>query len=252
MNVVTGYLPITRAGHVVKSSRAKLVRVLDGYFEEIAETYEPAGAVTSARHERIANSLDKAFAFLDPMVESEQATRALVLETACKGWSAVYLNDTMSGGMRALSAYLTARLETESVYFMCQANTLQRKAGKVTGKFGSVKLVLYALGYKKRVIEVINDDGRWKFGSYGEPLPFEDTRRYALGDKQERFTPALLIAYMAELRLRPFDDGFFKVAKEHPAAGLELVVHDPELRDEFSPLPLAQARKEFGPFDWAP
>jgi hypothetical protein len=250
MGVVTDYLPITRAGHMVKSSRAPLVGVLDGYFKEIAETYEPAGAVTSARHEKVATGLDKALAFLDPMVASAQAKRALVLETASKGWSAVYLNDTRSGGMRALSAYLTTRLKTESVYFMCQANTVQRKAGKVTGKFGAIKLVMYNRGNKKRIIEVINDVGRWKFGSSGKPLRFEDTQRYKLRDTQERFTPAMLIAYLTELKLRPFDDAFFKVDKQHPAAGLELVVHDPELRDRFQPLPLAKARKAFGPFNW--
>jgi hypothetical protein len=237
MGVVTDYLPMTRAGHLVQSSRVRLVGVLDGYFKEIAETYEPAGAVTSARHERIATRLDKAVAFL---------------ETARKGWSAVYLNDTMSGGMRGLGTYLTDSLETESVYFLCQANTLQSKARKVIGKFGAVKLVLYSRGDKRRVIEVINDGGRWTFGSDGEPLPFEDTRRYKLHNTPERFTPAMLIAYLARLKLRPFDDAFFKVDKQHPAAGLELVVRDPELRDEFPPLPLAKARKAFGPFDWAP
>ena len=154
--------------------------------------------------------------------------------------------------MRALSAYLTSRLKTESVYFICQANTVQRKAGKVTGKFGAVKLVMYARGNKKRVIEVINDAGRWKFGSSGKPLPFEDRQRYKVRDTQERFTPAMLIAYLAELKLQPFDDTFFKVDKQHPAAGLELVVHDPELRDAFQPLPLVNARKAFGPFDWVP
>jgi hypothetical protein len=153
--------------------------------------------------------------------------------------------------MRGFSAWLTESLETESVYFLCQANTLRRQTGKITGKFGAVKLVLYAHGDKKRVIEVINDDARWKFGSYGEPLPFEDTRRYKLPDKRQRFTPAVLIAYLTELKLQPFDDAFFTIDKQHPAAGLELVVRDPELRDEFPALPLPKARTAFGPFDWA-
>ena len=122
----------------------------------------------------------------------------------------MYFNDTMSGSMSGLGAHLTARLETESVYFLRQAHTLQQKEGKVTGKFGAVQLVLYAHGNKRRVIDVINDDGRWKFGSSGKPLPFEDTRRYEVRDKKDCFTPATF-AYLAELKSWPFDDGFFRI-----------------------------------------
>jgi hypothetical protein len=50
-----------------------------------------------------------------------------------------------------------------------------------------------------RSIAAANDGGSWIFETNGEPLPFEDHQAYDAKRKSERFSPDLLLSYLAAL-----------------------------------------------------
>jgi hypothetical protein len=68
---------------------------------------------------------------------------------------------------------------------------------EVYGPDGAAPLLL------ERAIVAANDGGRWTFETAGRPFPFEDTERYTLRRKSDRFPADLLYDYLQALSV-PF------------------------------------------------
>ncbi len=60
-----------------------------------------------------------------------------------------------------------------------------------------------------RSVGVSYDGYRWTFGLAGAVQPFEDTDRYLLRKKRDRFTPEMLSQYLAALGISMFDPDFY-------------------------------------------
>jgi hypothetical protein len=84
-----------------------------------------------------------------------------------------------------------------------------------TGAYAATILELYGaantdfLNYI-RSISVANDGGRWRFDANGTPQAFEDLEAYKKRRIQERFTPQMLRAYLAELGVSAFDPSSYR------------------------------------------
>lgn len=96
-------------------------------------------------------------------------------------------------------------------------------------KLGGVPPLLY-----RRSICAANDGGRWVFEQSGEPFPFEDTARYVLRRKRDRFNREILAAYLAHFDLRPLDDDFYVASHQTPAVVLERLTRGENRPREFT------------------
>ncbi len=67
------------------------------------------------------------------------------------------------------------------------------------------------VGVKGRTVGVAQFESlrRWDWVDMGEPLPFEDTHRYAAKRVRDRSTQEMLLQYAAACGLSPFEPGFY-------------------------------------------
>jgi hypothetical protein len=79
-----------------------------------------------------------------------------------------------------------------------------------------------SLGYR-RVLSAANDGGRWTFDESGERFPFEQTERYTLRRKRDRFSREMLRDYLRHFGVELFSDDFLRVDRESPAVRLQQV-----------------------------
>jgi hypothetical protein len=63
----------------------------------------------------------------------------------------------------------------------------------------------------QRAISAANDGGPWTFGTYGEPLDFEEVEQYNAKQIQHRFTPEMLDRYLKRLGIDRFSNSFYEV-----------------------------------------
>lgn len=61
----------------------------------------------------------------------------------------------------------------------------------------------------RRTVYVTNESGRWVFGAYGEPLPFEIENTYSDRKIRNRFTSDMLDKYCEAMGIRLFDPEFY-------------------------------------------
>jgi hypothetical protein len=85
-----------------------------------------------------------------------------------------------------------------------------------TGEHGFVEFNLLCginrkdiIDTQTRLIYAAKSDGKWVFGSEGEPLPFEKTENYLKKKIADRFTPNMLIEYTEALGLRIVEEDFY-------------------------------------------
>jgi hypothetical protein len=173
----------------------------------------------------VATELSGALAFLDPV--ANRFTRLIALETVQADWIAVYTNwDT---GWFQLGQSVSKELRTDVCVFRAIPDTLRRDSkGQLIGRPGAATFALFSKGNTVRSLTCLNDNGRWRFTQEGKPLAFERRAQYRAKNLRDRFTIAMLLEYMAALRLRPFEDDFFAVGTQRPARGMEVLPADPD------------------------
>ncbi|HEY9102331.1 MAG TPA: hypothetical protein VIM95_09625, partial [Chitinimonas sp.] len=93
---------------------------------------------------------------------------------------------------------LSARLGVDAMRVE-MADQVVDPATRQVMEYGATILECHSKGVERRHIFVANDGGRWKFGQFGEPFPFEDTMAYQAKSIKARFTHAMLLAYVKEL-----------------------------------------------------
>lgn len=254
MSAIQDHMMFVRSGHLVKATMDELMRVIEKYITRVLAQKRISifrKQASLQKKDNIGNSLQTALKFLDVGSQGIVPTRTLILETVKNGWCAVYLNEIGGlAGWSGLGYKLTQELHTESVFFFVQKHTLRRdKDGDLLGQWGVFQFMVFQGGRMKRLVELIND-GRWDFGTQGEPLPFEDVQKYKFPKKKDRFTAEMVVCYLGELGFFPFDDAFYVVDTNHPARGIEVVIHEyPKYEPKFSFTPIEEIRKKDGPFE---
>jgi hypothetical protein len=232
MPILDNFRPITRACQILEAPIKDCVRAAREtreaiFAQEMRAVGEPEKISTYSLSKTAAgDSLEAGLRFLLPLVAPEPL-RYVFLETVPFSWTVFFSNWKSCWGHPELVAGISGRLKTRGIFSMNQEHT--RKKNK--GYYGSFKFYYYeGSETPSRRIECLNDAGPWFFGQEGDPLPFEDTERYAHRNTRERFTGEMLLSYLQHFGLRPYDDTFYEVDAARPALGLEAVEKDPHLK----------------------
>jgi hypothetical protein len=164
-----------------------------------------------------------------------RATRFLVVATAQARWSAIFHNGYENPDMRVVGG-VSELIRGRVIYYYSLEHSLKTIApGERIGHMGGYAFWVFDSGKPydpDRTLTSIRGDKRWEFEQSGDPLPFEDTKRYNLPKPLDRFNKQVMIQYFAALGLFPFDVSFYEVSAEKPAWLLE----DKNVIPAFSPV----------------
>jgi hypothetical protein len=245
MGKVLVHMPATASGHLALAEPGAIHSFFAGWVREMVNAGRLEGVQIRERP-RCATSLASALELLDPLVDHHPPTRIVVLSTRRDGWSAVWTNGADCAAWSGAAGRMTSDLNTQAVYYRRIPHTLvPARAGKPTGVGGMVTFKITRNGKKERLVELGFDAGRWVFTEQGTPLPFEQTSRYRLPRKAERFDGELLVEYLGALGLRPFDDDFFQVNRDRPADCVELELESRRGMPKVESAPLATLRRRW-------
>lgn len=145
-------------------------------------------------------ALEQALCLLDPL-ELGYSSRELLVSVN-GGWTA-YFDCLVSGTDPTPVMGFLARTN------QCDAAAITTIAGnKVRG--GSIAFEMFGPQQTEwlnhlRVIQVAQDDGRWRFLEAGQPQPFEDLAAYSARRVRDRLTTRMLSDYCQALGFRPFE-----------------------------------------------
>lgn len=176
-------------------------------FMEWAGPIQKARGVILKRHQ-VTGNLESILKSLLPLT-SHEARRFLFIPTLSQ-WTAYFDNSRNGPDVPATIPYLCRVLKCRGV--RVAAIPHEPKASRA--RYGAIIFELYGpeittLHNTTRSISLVNDGGRWRFDEVGEPLPFENTERYAARNKHDRFSFDELQRYLEEIALRPFDETFY-------------------------------------------
>lgn len=167
----------------------------------------------------VGTSLSDAFKALLPLSNAKQ--RRLFVKTS-SGWTACFQNGIQGSDPFPAMSYLAKRMNVLSMR-VCATPT--------NALWPALIWEVYApeyLGGKpplnyRRSIAVSNDGGRWVFEETGIPFDFERTELYEERRKKDRFPRELLVEYLGQFSLRPFEDQFYSIELGSPAVLLQQI-----------------------------
>lgn len=144
-------------------------------------------------------SLDEQFGALLPLTIG--MNRALILPTI-SNWTAFFRNGIQGSDPASAMPVLAAQLNSRAMR-LCISRQPQ--------KFPAVIWEVYdpSCADTLRSIAAVNDGGRWVFETYGAPFAFEDTERYALPRKRDRFDENLMFEYISHFGVPQIGDAMF-------------------------------------------
>jgi hypothetical protein len=165
------------------------------------------------------------------------ATRYLFVPAA-NGWTAFFDNGYRGTDPTAI-AHLPQRLRSRSVWVVASPHQPIRS------------LILEVYGHEKtewlnliRRIRLEDDYGRWQFEQLGSPLPFEQTERYHMKRKTDRFDLPLLKQYLDALGgVAAFNEDFYLPANNREAVLVEIRTRKSAENAENKDIPLAEAKR---------
>lgn len=231
--------PITSELGFVQAPVDVVVDALVNWQESI---YGPHGG--SYTNRTVSGDLETLLSTLLPLTIPERR-RFLLLPTAAPEWTA-YFDNGGAGSAAFPHLVALARLAgLRGVRATAVPDSASGRGRRPGGRYGATVFEVYGdsktrLAGVERSVELINDGGKWRFSQDGPPLPFEDLDAYQARRAKDRFTPALLQRYLAELGLLAFDEDFYA-----PAGFGVLVEKQGKMIDGTKSLTLAEARADY-------
>lgn len=192
--------PVTRAVGLLRAAPAKAVTDFMEWKRPLVAEY---GATIRSRRVT-GSSLEDLFTALLPL-QSPQPDRYLLLPTTNPEWTAIYDNYWKGTEPHSLTAALHDLVGYETIEVISIPHTIT--ADRMRGRYGCVAFI-YHHTTGERWVRVMND-GRWRFTTVGDPLPFEDLSAYQRPRQRDRFTHTMLNDYLASLDLHPFSTDFY-------------------------------------------
>ncbi len=231
--------PITSELGFVQATVEVVVQVLVGWQESI---HGPRGASYTTR--TVSGDLEQLLGALLPLTTHERR-RFLVLPTSAPGWTAYFDNGVQGSDVFAHLTSLARLNGLRCVRASVVPDTASGRGSKPGGRYGATVFEVYGeskawLAGVERSVTLINDGGRWRFSQDGPALPFEDLDAYQARRVKDRFPPALLQRYLAEMGLQPFDESFYA-----PAGSGVLIEKQGAAVDNSRRLTLAEARSSY-------
>jgi hypothetical protein len=169
--------------------------------------------------QHVYGSLDDVLSKLLPL---ETFSSRDVIVPAKNGWTVYWSNGWRGTDASAFVGFLHKRLRCKGLRICCSPHTIRRENGAYRGTYGANILEVFSpnsedqLGYE-RTLTVANDGGKWVFASSGTPYDFEEVQKYRAARIKDRFTSNMLVTYLENLGVQPFDSGFYLVDSNQPA-----------------------------------
>jgi hypothetical protein len=192
----------------------------------------------------IAGELREKITYLLPLTSVERV-RSLFVPTASQ-WTA-YFDNGWRGTDPSAVRYLSSQIRCRAIRAVCVPHTIRKTPAGELGRYGATIFELRAADSRGcyssnhvRAVYATNDGGPWCFGAFGDPLDFEQLDQYKAPRVRDRFTPAMLDAYLRNLGLRFFSPDFYNVVD--PALLISREGPYPEGVREYS---LEEARAHF-------
>jgi len=235
--------PLTNSGHILLGPIDRMLSGVRMHLESLYARAGPTGAPVP-----VGTDLAGALAFLRSAVDGPFPSRFLLLP-AQGAHTVVFNNAWRSQGLFSMARALTITTKVEDIFFRAQPNTIHKGNDRLRGQYGAYQLIRVADGQIVRLIELVNDGGRWSFATRGEPFSFEDTNQYHAPKKVNRLTEELLKKYLTAMNMFPFREEFYTVHRGQPAVGIEINISQPQELARLDPKPLEKIQDEYGPFD---
>jgi hypothetical protein len=180
----------------------------------------------------LAGDLESVLHNLLPLTSHE--ARRVVFVPTVNGWTAYFDNLYRGTDSTSTLAVLTKQLRCRGVRSVAIPNTIRKVGYKWKGRYGATVFQVYGPNKTEwlncqRLLQVINDGGKWVFDNIGKPFPFENTFRYRTWPTQQKFSVELLAAYLQNFGIDAFNQDYYMpsgntamlVAKQgQPAEGL--------------------------------
>jgi hypothetical protein len=148
-------------------------------------------------------------------VKPAEVAHAQAILTTQSSWVA-YFGTGWSGIEASHAAHLCGVLKCRGLAVTCAPDGITQEGSppKTVRRYGAIQLELFADHPTdwlncERGIWLHKECTRWDFGSTGQVQPFEQTEKYNLKRKTERFTVEMLEQYCAALGIRLFDPDFY-------------------------------------------
>jgi hypothetical protein len=192
---------------------AECTDIVNHFLEWQEEIYKTANFLKRISSRIVTGKLEQVLLTLLPL-KMVSPNRYLFIPAA-NGWTA-YMDNGYRGTDPTVIAHLPQLMRIRSVWVVARPH----KPGIPALRPGSLIMEVY--GYEKqewlnliRRIRVENHMGKWHFEQFGKPFPFEQTERYQLKKKTDRFDLPLLMQYLNSLGgVSPFDEDFY-IAKDN-------------------------------------
>lgn len=165
---------------------------------------------TAEAHE-LTGGLPENITRLEPLTGGVRP-RELVVATASAEWTALFDCGVQGGDPVTTVGYLSRTMLAQGVAITSIPD--RQATDTQPDRYGARQFELFGplatdfMNYV-RTVSVVRDGARWRFDAAGTVQDFEDTDAYTRRKVADRFTPEMLVAYAAEVGLRPFDDDFY-------------------------------------------
>jgi hypothetical protein len=199
--------PITDDCGFIEASPAVAAKAWAATLSESLAEYRGEATI-----ERLSGDLRELLHRLPPL--SVPDSRYLFVGTTSH-WTAFWTNGFRGADIEGPMSRLASRLGCRTVRVTCVSGAKFRYAdGRPGRRYGAVIWTVFGPEGSPplngtRGVEAANDGGRWHFGTYGEPLPFEDATRYEAPRTVDRFTPDLLAANLIAMGIDAFNPEFY-------------------------------------------
>jgi hypothetical protein len=165
-------------------------------------------------------------------------------------WTACFDDGWRGADPTSYVSYLAEKIGCRGVRVSWVPNTIRRDLNAKHGWRGNYGSVIFDVFGPKpnpilnylRTVELVNDGGKWEFIANGKPFDFEQTERYKLPRKTDRFTPEMLENYLKNLEIDAFSEDFYIATRENPA---KLVSLKGDIGYEVKECSLEQAREDY-------
>jgi hypothetical protein len=160
----------------------------------------------------VLGNLERVLQSLLPLT-SHEPRHVLFVPTA-NGWTAYFDNLYRGTDSTSTLAVLTARLSCTAIRSAAVPNTIHRTGTTLKGRYGAVIFEVYGSNqtegpHRRRLVQVINDGGKWIFDSLGTPFSFESIVKYRLWPIRNRFTVEMLAAYLENFGVDAFNQAYY-------------------------------------------
>lgn len=185
-------------------------KVVSTYMQWIAPLQQRRG-ITLVQTSVMGN-LENVLQSLLPLT-SHEPKRVLFVPTT-NGWTAYFDNLYRGTDSTSTLATLVSRLGCIAVRSCAVPNTIHKAKTKLKGRYGAVIFEVYSpdeakVPPRQRLVQVINDGGKWIFDSAGTSFPFENTAKYHRWPIRTRFTFEMLATYLENFGLDAFNQAFY-------------------------------------------